>query len=321
MQSRKALLLLSWVIAAGCSDSAGLSLTPRIDQFTVPTTEQTKIKAAAEQGSAAEASYAYDATSKKLTIDISASGFKCGIEKGRLVAQVTELSATNMVWQFEGAKDTTRWTRVDQGTSGIVGVWFAAEGELYLIVTADNKAQLFGKGEECVAERARHPQSNCLEVPPASTAISIDGDLADWSSVGTAATLNDDLGDQSGADAGGDIKALKLAYADNAIYIYLQLAAAPSTDFGYENGKSYRLTVQGDNGISFVVNVYYDASRQSWQANNTPKEITFAVGSEGIEWRVDVSAYAGQGFKEVERVMVEAREAVDFIDCAWFKVP
>lgn len=321
-------LLICWMMIS-CSTGSALKIEPNIEEFELDSATTDKIDQAAEEGEGAKAEYTYDEGENTITLRIKASSFDCGIEKGVFVAKVTELTATTMKWEFTDGDGTVTWTRLDQGTSGIVGVWETTDPPLFLVLSGDRTAQIFGRGEECEPERKRNHQ-NCLQTIAITDPISIDGDFSDWASAGIQASLTDETGDQSGDDLGADLKILQTAFSGNAVYVHVEFAAPPSTKFqrfSAPNDGVYRFTIQGYNGLSFQQFVYYDQSSETWAADAYgATEITFAVGDGGIEWRIDVSEYLGQGFEEIDLIMIEPMgystgDRLDEMDCAWFKLP
>jgi hypothetical protein len=234
-----------------------------------------------------------------------------------------------MVWQFSDGGDAT-WNRVDDGTSGVVGVWLATDVALYAIIHADGQAQLVGETDACLDERARNGD-NCYEVTPYGGAIAIDGNLSDWDAVSEDARLPDDPNDFTGTDAGADVAGMSVAYSNNTLYVLMELHSPPSTSFQGgppPNDGTYRLTVSGTTGLSLSERIYYEPGTGEWTLATSPgsgtNPITAAVGPMGIEWAVDVSAYAGPGFTSVDLILLEPRGCTDTCDqaaCGFFSVP
>lgn len=90
------------IVSAGmfllCTCGGDPAFVPDTGGFDVDSDDQAEIDTAAEQGEGADGSYDWDDDSDTLTLIIEASTFECGIVVGTIVATVTELTATRMVW-------------------------------------------------------------------------------------------------------------------------------------------------------------------------------------------------------------------------------
>lgn len=319
------LVTLSLVACGG--SSAGPALDPNTDGFTVSDATQEELDEAANSGEGAEGSYTHDEETGVLTITLSTSSFNCGPVAGTVTATVISLSETELVVQFGGDSGNVTWTRVENTGSGIVGIWQTTDPNLYMILNGDGSAQLFGEQQICDEDRPRN-EEQCLLVNASTASITIDGDLGDWESVDQAATLTDAIGDQVGDDPGADAIAMKVAYANGTIFILSEFAAPPSTAFqnsSAPNGGSYRLVVQGYNGLSAGGTIYYAPQTESWELSSISPNTSAAVGATGIEWSVDISANLGEGFEGVDLIMVQpvdcsvgSCEFLDSLDCAYF---
>jgi hypothetical protein len=311
------------VVACG-SDSKPV-VDPQTDDFTLSDAEQKELDDAAAEGEGAEGSYSYDEGAMSLTITLVESSFDCG-PVGTLVATVESLSATTLVLRFGDDDSPVAWTRMDEG-EGLAGVWKTNAPTLYLILGNDGSAQIFGEAMTCdEGDRPRNEdQCYLTEAPP--VAISIDGDLSDWDSLGAAAAKSDPAGDQQGSDPGADVLSTKLAYNDGVVYVYTQLAGAPSTAFqnsGAPNGGVYQFVMNGYNGLSVEATVFYVPATETWEMMSFTNGVEFAVGDDGIEWAVDISSYLGEGFGGVDFIMVQPRECngcdtLDDVDCLFFE--
>ena len=326
---RTSLACLAIALAFACGGGSA-PIDPDTDEFDVDPGDQTDIDAAAASGDGAEGSYSYDDVSDTLTITIAASTFECGIIVGTIVATVVELTATTMVWEFVDDDGGVTWTRVDNGTSGVVGIWRTDDPDLYLILSADGDAQIFGEGEVCDDDRPRNDEG-CFEIGLTGVDITIDGDLAEWSSVAQSASISDDADDYLGSDDGADLRAMKVEFGGDTVYVLTQLYNAPSTAFQADrppNSGAYRLTVAGTNGLSLVERAHYDPIGESWAVvGDGGGKIAAAVGTDGIEWSVDVSDYVGEGFTSVDLILIETLDcveecgAIDYVNCGYFAVP
>lgn len=323
MQRVIGLLVAAMIGASGCGGSAA-AVDPDTDEFDVSPSDQAAIDDAASSGDGAEGTYSYDEAGGTLTLTLTASTFECGIETGTLVANVT-LTPRKMVWTWPDGDGEVTWIRVDMNGTGIVGIWTTDDPNLYLILSADGTAQVFGDGEACDDDRTRN-EENCVQMGLSGATIAMDGDFSDWSDVGRNATLEDESGDHTGSDAGLDLKRLRVEYAMDVVYALTELHAPLSTDPTIE----YRITVRGDGGLSLYETVYYDTQTQQFATRGYASEIDAVVGDEGIEWSIDVSAYASgeHPFANIDMVMIDPMDcsgstcqSVDYMDCAWFPVP
>ena len=323
--------LLCGGVFVGCGgDDAGTTIAPPpTEEFTLAADGQMAIERAVDTGKGAEGTYVYDETGNTVDLTITASTFVCGIVEGVIHARVVELTATTMVWAFEEGGGTATWTRIDAMGSGVVGVWRTEQPDYILFLTGDGKAAIYGEGEACVEDRRRNGE-RCVEVIPSDAAITIDGELGDWDAVGVDAVVPDAMGDQQGGDPGADIRAMKVARGTDGLYVLLQLHGAPNPEFWGErapNGGSYRLTVRGSNGLSEIARVVHEPDSATWNQITEGTIVTSAVGADGVEWRVDLSAVAGEGFRTVELILVEVVDfgqgsgvSLDPTDCAFFNV-
>lgn len=329
MPAKKILSSLIALCLLACGgDGAGPAVDPNTDEFTVSDAAQEELDDAADSGEGAEGSYTHDEETGVLTITLTSSSFDCGPVAGTVTATVISLSETELVVQFEGDSTYVTWTRVESTGSGIIGIWQTSDPDLYMILSEDGSAQLFGEEQICQEDRPRNDEQ-CLLVTASSASIAIDGDLSDWESVDQAATLTDPTGDQVGDDLGADGTAMKVAYADGSIFILSEFAAPPSTSFqnsSAPNGGSYRLVVQGYNGLSTEATLYYAPQSESWELSSFSEGASAAVGPTGIEWSVDISAHLGEGFGGVDFIMVQpidcsvgSCEYLDSLDCAYFE--
>lgn len=315
------------IALSACGEVTEPVVNPEIEEFDVDPAAQDKIDEAAASGESADGSFEID-EQDVLSINVSGTTFACGLDAGILEATVVSVDDTEMVWQMEG--DSVTWTRLDNGTEGVVGVWGAQEPALVLVLSADGSVQIFGPDDLCEPERDRN-QNSCQEAGLFGANITIDGDMSDWDAVGQSASLDDDQGDYSGSDAGADLRRLKVEYGDDTLYVLMQLHAPLSDKFqGRQapNGGAYRLTVQGRNGLSLGSRIAYSPENQAWTDFEHSSEVRFAVGNDSIEWALDVSGYAGEGFESIDLILVEPIdcgagncESLDSMDCAFFSVP
>ena len=166
---------------------------------------------------------------------------------------------------------------------------------------------------------------NCLLAEASTAPIVIDGNLNDWSAVGPAASVPDPAGDHEGDDPGADVLGSKVAYSDGMVYVLTELAGAPSTAFQRSsppNDGSYRLTIQGYNGLSLQAELFYSPQSEGWELTSFTGGVTAEAGEGGIEWAADISSYLGEGFESVDFIMVEPRkaDALDAVECTYFEL-
>ena len=252
---------------------------------------------------------------------------------GVLAATVVELGPSTLVLRFGDDDATTTWTRVDMGvtnaTSPIVGIWKTVDPEIYLVLANDGAAQLFGQADECQQDRPKNSQG-CVLTEASTTSIAIDGDLSDWDPLGAASRLSDPSGDYQGDDAGADLAGLAAVYDGTSLYVLMSLHAAPSESFqgrGVPESAAYRITIQGYNGLSLSAEAGYSPENQTWGIVRGSSEISLAAGDTGIEWSADISSYVGEGFEQIDFIMVEPIdcgigncEQLDTMDCAYLPV-
>jgi len=330
MVTRNLVMCVGLCLALGCGSNSS-AVEPNTNEFDIDPSTQMELDDAAENGLGAEGSYDYDDQDGRLTITLTESDFGCGPTLGTIVAIVTELTATTMVWEFEGEDDAgVTWTRVDAGTSGVVGVWRTNDPNLFLILSSDGWAQLFGQDDMCDDDRPRN-SNNCVELGLSGLDITIDGDLSDWDGAAGDATISDDQDDYTGGDGGADLRSLKVEYGSQALYVLMQIHGGPATSFqngAPPNSGAYRLTVQGDNGLSLSERVMYVPELSDWATQGDSSAVTMDVGDEGIEFRIDLSAHAGPGFETIDMIMVEpidcsggTCESLDSMDCGYVDVP
>jgi len=317
-----ALSVLLLICSCGGDDGPSPGTDPDTEDFELDPQVEEEIEAAAAAG-LAEASYEYDAENDRLTISITSSSFACEIETGTFEAIVTSLTQSTMVWAFEDDDGGVTWTREDDGPLGVVGVWSTDDPELFLILSADGDAQLMG-AFECNEDRPRN-ENNCLELKTSGATVTIDGDLSDWSGLPGDASLDDPAGDYSGSDAGADVAGMSVARQNSSLSILMSLHTAPSENFrasAAPNDGVYRLTIRGDNGLSFGERFFFNG--ETWQTMGDTDEITAAAGADGIEWDVDLSEYEGEGFETVDFIMVEPMgcgsgscQMLDGVECGY----
>ena len=259
---QRVFVVLGIIVLGGCSGSG--RVVPRISDFDVSPAVVDAVDTASRVAGA-EGIYVYDDVGQTLSIDLTKSDFECNVETGILVVDLTELTATAMMWKFSDG-GTVSWERVDNGTRGVVGIWKARDFELYVIIGTSGTAQIVGETEPCNDERRRNGNS-CYEVTPSTEMIVIDGDLADWATVGQAASLSDPSGDSTGPDNGADVEGLSVAYSNDTLYVLMDLVGSPSTMFQARpppNQGIYRLTVRGSNGLSLVERLSYTPETSTW---------------------------------------------------------
>lgn len=304
---RKALVVV-WLLAVGCGSDGQASIVPDTQGFDVDPEVEQEIEDAARTGDGAEGGYVFDEAGETITLTFESSTFDCQIEANvPLVATVTELTATTMTWEFADG-GTAMWMRLDNGTSGIQGIWKTEAPTFYLVLDAEGGAQIFGSELVCNDERRRNGNS-CYQVTPASIAVSLDGDASEWDGVDPLAQLADDAGDHQGSDPGADLKGLRVAVSQGKLYVFTELASAPSTEFqGRQapNGGSYRLTVQDSSGLSYQDRLAYSPESESWGLQVGLSGIEAAVTATGIEWSVSVSL----SVDEVSLILIEP------VDCS-----
>lgn len=125
---------------------------------------------------------------------------------------------------------------------------------------------------------------------------------------------------------------MKVEYSPGTVSVLQQLAGPPSTAFeggGPDlGGGVYRLYVRGSNGLSLYERVVYDADAEAFVVQgDAGGAVTAAAGADGIEWQVDVSSYVGEGFTEVDLILVETLdcssgcEPLDQLSCGFFEIP
>ena len=237
------------------------------------------------------------------------------------------VSATELSLRFEGDSSSVLWARVDELGEGIVGIWRTTDPDLFLILASDGSAQIFGEQEVCNNDRPRNGD-NCLLVEASSAAITIDGNLDDWDSVGSESSISDPAGDYDGDDPGADLLGTRVAFSGSVVSVLTELAVAPSESFqnaDSPNGGSYRIVVQGYNGLSVEGTLFYSPSSESWELSSFTGGVSAEVGPTGIEWSVDISSYLGEGFESLDFIMVEPRDcsvgscaSLDSAECAYF---
>jgi len=299
------------------------------DDFTVSEEDQEMLDDAAENGEGAEGTYTYDEDTGALTITIETSSFDCGPEVGTVLATVESMTATELTLKFDEEGGSVVWTRVDKGGEGIVGIWFTADPGWYLILGEDGGAQIFGEQELCDEDRPRNG-NNCLLVEPSESAITIDGALGDWAGVGQAASIEDPTGDHDGDDEGADFTGLRVAFDGTSVHVLVEIPTGPSTSFQNGNGStagSYRLTVQGDNALSEQATMFYNPGDEAWEVMGYSDNVEAAAGEDGLEWSIDVSDAAGEGFEEVDFIFFESQGCneqecgrLDDGECAYFEI-
>ena len=334
-----AAVVLAFASACSGGGGEGSVVDPSIDEFDVAPSVQTELDDAASNGGGAEGSYQYDEGAGTLTITINTTSFACGIETGVLEATVISISDTTLVLRFGNEEEDGNvvWTRQDMGvsepTSALVGIWKTLEPELFLILSNDGGAQVFGADEMCDSNDDRERNGdNCLLMGiDGGSDIDIDGEFEDWNAINSSATLEDPAGDYEGSDEGADLKELQVAWSFDTLYVRMDVHAVPSEAFQSSqapNGGVYRLTVRGDGGLSLSSRVAYSPENQSWYAIDSNSDIQIGVGHAGIEWSINVGSYLGEGFETIDLIMVEPMdcgagncETLDYMDCAWINVP
>ena len=142
------IILMSCVFMFGCKSGDKVDVVPKTEEFTLDPEKADQLAEAAKAGNGAEASYTYDESGKVLTLVISATNFECGIEAGTMDAVLTEAPTTTMDWQFTESEIQVSFVRVDEGATGVVGIW-KTDPDLYLILMADGTAQVLGEFDEC----------------------------------------------------------------------------------------------------------------------------------------------------------------------------
>lgn len=308
-----------------CSGGSDGDFSPDLQSFSIDAGAQTRIDQAAATGQNASGSYSYDAATGALSFTLDRSSFDCNIETGEPQAgMVTELTESTMVWSFpdgEGSdEDTVTWTRVDDGPLGVVGVWQAEDFALVLVLHEDGKVEVFGGFGDCGDDNADRPRNaqRCIVVTPAAFVAALDGQRSEWDGLAPEAGFSDPAGDQMGAP-GADVLGMQVALSGSTLSLLTPTSAMPG-------GAEFRLTVQGDGGLSLQDSL--QLSGGSGQLQGRAPEITAAVGADHIEWQVDLSAYVGQpGFEDIERIMVEPLEftpdftRIDEMDCAGLTLP
>ncbi len=146
--------------------------------------------------------------------------------------------------------------------------------------------------------------------------------------MGSESTVDDPAGDHQSDDPGADLLGTKVAFDGSTVSVLTQLAAAPSEEFqnsSQPNDGSYRLLLQGYNGLSVEATLFYSPESQSWELSSFTGGVEAAAGPDGIEWSVDISSYLGEGFESVHFIMVEPRGcgveecgALDAAECVYF---
>ena len=299
--------LLLGALLGACGDDTA---TTDLSGFVLDDNEKKAIEDAERDGKQASGAYNYDTGSKALSITFNSSGFVCDgpSTTEALQATVVELSATEMEWELDG--DDLEWRRVDAGTQGLIGVWKAddADGDFFLILAADGSATLVGP-EDCDDSRPRNGE-NCVELGLFGASIVVDGDLADWNAVGGSATIEDQRDDHSGNDAGADIRAMKFEIERGNLLVLLQLNSPPSEDFqarSAPNGAAYRLHLRSEGGENFYSRVAYSPEAQQWELIEPQGDsgVSFAVGSDGIEWSISDSRFSTPEKLSIIRVEIQ----------------
>lgn len=316
------------LLACGGADPSA-AVDPATDEFTISDADRDALEEAAETGEGAEGSYSFDDASSTLTITIASSTFDCGPQVGTIIATVQTVNEEELVLRFEGDDGDVVFTRVDEGGDGLVGIWRTSNPDLYLILAPDGSAQIFGEQEVCNEDRPRNEES-CLLVEPPAASIVVDGNLDDWDGVGSLAATTDPVGDHVGDDSGADVVGSRVAFSDGTVFVLTELAADPSESFqnsSAPNGGSYRLVVQGYNGLSEEATLYYGPGSETWELMSFGSGVAAAVGPLGIEWSVDISGSLGEGFESVDFIMVEPRDCsvgscqiLDAVECAYFEL-
>ena len=312
--------LAALMAATACGGDDSGSVDPQTDDFDLSPEEEEAIEDAASEGD--EAGGGYTLEDGVLTLTVESTNFSCGIEPGPLVVTVTELSATTMVWNIDDDGVVT-WTRLSSESEGVVGVWSTDEPELFLIISEDGTFQLIGQ-PPCEDENRNRNQEGCLELGLDGLDPVIDGDLSEWSGTSGDTRLTDPADDYEGDDPGADLAGLRVAYSGDSLFVLMELHNTPSEAFT-ASGASYRLTVRGDNGLSTGERVYFDG--EQWTTASESSQVAAAVGDSGIEFSVDLSDASGEGFENIDLIMVEAVDfsdgftQLDDMDCGYLTVP
>lgn len=290
----------------GCSGDgdSGPVVTVDLGDFVLDQAEKEALETTQQAGSGATGSYVHDEVANTLTLTFAESSFECdGPTEGlRVVATITELTATQLTWQMEGDEQT--WTRVDTGNDGLVGVWRDGAGDeaFYLVIDATGTVTVIGD-EQCGSGGSRNDRG-CGQLSASSATIEIDGDLDDWAAVGGAATIEDPKGDHSDGGSDMDIRAMKVASSGSDLYVLVQLDSPPVAQ---TSGSSYRLDLQDTDGGRFSARFAYSGGSQAWEVIDPAGDsgVTAAAGQNGIEWRVSLDHFGSGASLEVIRIDIQ----------------
>ena len=283
--SKSNMRFVVFVTIVGCSNS---KVSVDLDRFELAPDQRTRVEGVEEAGGTATGEYTYDATSGVLAITLDSSSFECEgkpAEGDVITATVLLLNATTMTWDLEG--EEVSLSRVDSAAQGLSGVWETADDNgdlLFILLSDDGSGGIVGEESCVVREKSEH---NCDIVAPGNASITIDGDLNDWETVGSAATVMDSQGDNGTGGPGGDIKALRVATGSDALFLLVEFYAAPVIGAN----ERFEIVVQegsdGGSGGSEIYEIVYNEIGQVWESVGVNAgNGQFAVGATGIEWEV-----------------------------------
>jgi len=317
----RSLLIGALMFTASCSK--GRSVAVDLTTFTLDPVEIQEIEAAEESGAGAEGAIDYNETTNILTISVTASDFDCEgkpVSGDTLVATVTQLDATTMIWDMDG--DIIEWTRIDDSGTGIEGVWKNVddEGTFFLLVNSNGTAQLVND-EGCDGEedgRTKNDQS-CLVGSLTGLSITVDGDLSDWTGIQPEGVLEDTEGDANHATAGGDIKSLKMEIEHPNLYLLVEFYTPPSSDFFRPgpppaNGE-LRFHVADRGGSNIYSRVIYSEGNSAWEFISGDAAWNLAVTPDGtgMEFSIPLSQFPSEPFFDIIRF--EARDCAAGSSC------
>lgn len=296
--------LLFGLVAAGCGeDNEARTVDVDTSAFEVDQETRIELESAQQSGHFAQGTYSYDDDTGALELFISDSTFVCGLETGTYTATVTLVDASGMVWELAGS--TMTWTRVDAG-DGITGVFRTEDPTLFVVLDPNGVVSVFGDNP-CTENRDRNGE-HCIELFPADGPFTLDGNLDDWDNVASEASIFDAPNDQLLDDPGADLSAMKVGLVGDTLFVLMRLPHGPSEAFLGSQGQgsnSYMLDVSDDRGLGTQGEAYYDPTTQMWTTSGEYPEVSVAVGTEGLEWQVDLGVISGAS--QLARIRVFSR--------------